>query len=338
MRYYILTTTKFANECIAFEKYGAGNANWLANIDIGDIVFISQFNYKSQDLYGPFRVTSNSFFDRTRIFPKGKFYYRIDLKPIDSVRILEEIDIYFYGIEKQKIELASRFINLIQQNKHLHSICLNRIEGEFLSRIFTKFGKPVKIKRKQYASVGKGLKVDLEYLSAKNKISTKSSFLSENYLESFILLSLKEKDNCIRRQLSTTLNNFPENKLENSDVYNQFIFGNAYPSDIVIVNKANANIFELKKDILSRDLMPQIRKEMYKYCYFSLFSPRLDNQEVKRMNFFLLALRGGDPKLKAKLREEFNKINQALRHYRENSFTILEYYIEENRLVIGEAK
>ena len=208
MRYYILTTTKFANECIAFEKYGAGNANWLANIDIGDIVFISQFNYKSQDLYGPFRVTSNSFFDRTRIFPKGKFYYRIDLKPIDSVRILEEIDIYFYGIENEKIELTSRFISLIQQNKHLHSICLNRIEGEFLYRIFIKSGKTAKIKRKQYTPTGKELRVDLGYLSAKNKISTKESFLSENYLEAFILLSLKEKDNFVRRQFSTILNNF----------------------------------------------------------------------------------------------------------------------------------
>jgi len=36
MKYYVLTTAKFAKECIEFKKYGSTNSNWLSNIDVND--------------------------------------------------------------------------------------------------------------------------------------------------------------------------------------------------------------------------------------------------------------------------------------------------------------
>ena len=72
MKYYVLTTTKFANECIEFKKYGSTNSNWLSNIDIGDTVFISQFNYQDQNIFGPFKVILPIFYDKKIIYPWNK--------------------------------------------------------------------------------------------------------------------------------------------------------------------------------------------------------------------------------------------------------------------------
>jgi len=46
----MLTTTKFAKECIGFGKYGSTNSNWLSNINKDDVVFISHLKPKSQAL------------------------------------------------------------------------------------------------------------------------------------------------------------------------------------------------------------------------------------------------------------------------------------------------
>ena len=81
MRYYILTTVKFANECIENGIYGATNSNWLANIEIGNLIFISQFNYKSQNIYKPFKVEKVLFYDKNIIYPNQKYYYRIKINP-----------------------------------------------------------------------------------------------------------------------------------------------------------------------------------------------------------------------------------------------------------------
>ena len=45
MRYYIVTTTKFADKCLEYSTYGATQSNWLVNINVGDTIFLSQFNY-----------------------------------------------------------------------------------------------------------------------------------------------------------------------------------------------------------------------------------------------------------------------------------------------------
>ena len=55
---------------------------------------------------------------------------------------------------------------------------------------------------------------------------------------------------------------FADNTIEDSVVFNQFIFGNAYPADIVIVNNSNVNIFELKKGNLNLNSLIAIRKEI----------------------------------------------------------------------------
>lgn len=333
MRYYILTTTKFAKECIENKVYGSTNSNWLSNIETGDCVFISQFNYNSQAIYGPFKVLKTLFYDKKIIYPNQRYYYRIKFKKNKSLKYIEETDLYLEGIKNKKVDFSFRIINLIQQNKHLHSICLNNVEGQFTSNTFKDLGKEYKFDNpKFYMPEFKKLKVDLSFLSNKNKISKKLFFSSESDLEAFIILSLKNKDNSVYKQLYKILNYFPNNDLHVSKIYNQFIFGNAYPSDIVITNKNNINIFELKKNNLNQKSLVMIEKEIKKYCYYSLFSKRIQGHETKQVNFFLIILKGDNEKFKNILYKKFNKITKPINKFRKNNFLILEYFIKDNQL------
>ena len=95
------------------------------------------------------------------------------------------------------------------------------------------------------------------------------------------------------KALTKLLNKYKSNDLQFSEIYNQFIFGNAYPSDIVILNKDNINVFELKKDKLTNNTIPQIEKEIKKHLYYSLFSNRIESdKDIKRFNFYLIYLEG----------------------------------------------
>lgn len=335
MRYYILTTTKFANECIKFQVYGSTNSNWLANIELDDIVFISQFNYKSQDIYGPFKVCKTLFHDKKIIYPNQRYYYRIKIKPTD-LKTIEETDLYLQGIEDEDLIFSSRLINLIQQNKHLHSISLIENEGQLLLNTLTNYGKTANIdtKVKRYSPNSESMKVDLEFLENKNRLVKKRSFSSESDLESYILLSLKNKNGDIFKNFSEILNYYPNNNLASSVIYNQFIFGNAYPSDIAIINNDNINIFELKKNPFNKSSLETIKKEIKKYCYYSLYSSRLSNKNTKqRMNFFIAFPKNGNHNFDKTLEREFRLIINSIDKLRKNNFIILKYHITNNKLI-----
>lgn len=126
MRYYITTTTKFVDQCIEYRTYGATQSNWLANINVGDVIFLSQFNYKSQCLFGPFEVAKTLFYNKTIIYPLQKYFYRVQFKPkTGKIKIIDETDLYLYAIKSNSVPDHLKIINLIQQNKHLHCIPLN---------------------------------------------------------------------------------------------------------------------------------------------------------------------------------------------------------------------
>src|SRR3989339_1804466 len=169
MKYYVLTTAKFAKECIEFKKYGSTNSNWLSNIDVNDMVFLSQFNYQSQNIYGPFKVTLPLFYDKKIIFPSQKFYYRIKIE-YDKLQYIDETDLYLNGINSNKRDFAFRLISLLQQNKHLHSICLNNQEGEYILKTLINYGNILIPENKDYIPMYDKSKVDLTFLANKNKL------------------------------------------------------------------------------------------------------------------------------------------------------------------------
>ena len=290
MKYYVLTTTKFANECIEFKKYGSTNSNWLSNIDIGDTVFISQFNYQDQNIFGPFKVILPIFYDKKIIYPDQKYYYRVGVE-YKKLQYVSETDFYLNGISSKKRDFALRLICLLQQNKHLHSICLNNQEGEFILDTIKSYGdNSESMKNRDYIPEYDKLKVDQKCIADKNKLYKKLFFSSESDLEAFIILCLKNQQNTTYNSLNNILNIYPKNNLNYSTIYNQFIFGNAYPSDIVLVNENNTNILELKKTNIEKSVIPTIKKEIIKYCTYSIYSDRLQANQAQ-INFFLIVLR-----------------------------------------------
>jgi len=335
MRYYLLATRKFAKECIGFQTYGSTNSNWLANIELGDIIFISQFSYKSQDIYGPFRVYKTLFYDKKIIYPKQRYYYRIKINPINP-RVIKETDLYLQGIKNKNSDFALRLISLIQQNKHLHSLSITKKEGQFLLETLANHGKEIKVNvgKKNYLLDSKISQVNLRFLEYRNRLFKKRSFSSESDLESYILLSLKSKSSSISKNFSKILSHYPDNNLTSSIIYNQFIFGNAYPVDIAIINNNNINILELKKNQLDKSAFKIIKKELKKYCYYSLCSPRLPNKNIKqRMNFFIAFPKNKNHNLNKVLKKEFKLIINPINKFRENNFIILEYYINGDKLI-----
>jgi len=333
MKYYVLTTSKFANECIEFKKYGSSNSNWLANINIEDTVFISQFNFKSQDIYGPLKVTIPLFYDKKIIYPGQKYYYRIGVE-YKSFQYVNETDLYLSGINAEKRDFAFKLICLLQQNKHLHSICLNDHEGEFISETIKNYGNNFKpINSKNYAPEYDKLKVDQEFIVDKNKLFKRLFFSSESDLEAFIILCLKNPRSTTYNSLNNILNVYPKNELNYSTVYNQFIFGNAYPSDVVILNKNNINILELKKTGLEKSMTATIEKEINKYCLYSLYSDRLETDHTQ-VNFILTVLRDrNNINFKKNLEEYFKKIVAKVSNLKKYNFMIIEYYIENQNLL-----
>lgn len=334
MRYYVLTTAKFADQCLSSETYGSTNSNWLANINTDDIVFISQFNYKSQNIFGPFRTVNTLFYDKKIIFPNQRYYYRIKIGSIKPT-VIDETCLYLQGIKEGNADFSFRLISLIQQNKHLHSISLTDQEGQFIIKTLKGFGQKIELENQSCPMDYQKLKVDIDFLIKKNNLEKKPFFSSESDLETYILLNLKDKKSILSKQIDKILIRFPNNTFDNSEVYNQFIFGNAYPADLVILNKNNINIFELKKDNLDQNQLPTVRKEIKKHCYYSLFSKRLLPEGIKTMNFFLVVQKSRvNLQFQDILKEEFKRISKPIDKYRINNFLFLQYYFENGQLLL----
>ncbi len=284
-------------------------------------------------------MEDTQFYDKTAVFPGKKYYYRIKIQPDGILSVIEETDVYLQGIKDQKIDEASRLISLIQQNKHLHSICLNDDEGRFLIRTFGNYGKQKPVYRYRQSSLNTNrIKIDPNYLAVKNRIEKRLAFSSECDLESFILLNLKDKTSLTFKQVSKILADFSENSLRASEIYNQFVIGNAYSADIIILNSCNINIFELKKDALNAKMLPTLRKELKKYYYYSLFSPRFRSNQTKSLNLFVLVLKGSTQKFIKNLYLEFNEATKTLGNLRRNNLTVLEYSIRDKQLFIEKVK
>lgn len=333
MKYHILTTTKFASECIEFKKYGSTNSNWLSNIAAGDTIFISQFNYKNQNIFGPFNVILPIFYDKKIIYPGQKYYYRIGIN-YNNLQCVNETDLYLCGINSNRKDFSLRLICLLQQNKHLHSICLNDQEGELISETIKNYGNNFEpVNNKDYNPEYNKLKVDQKFIADKNKLYKKLFFSSESDLETFILFCLKNQNNAIYNSLNNILNIYPKNNLKYSTIYNQFIFGNAYPSDIVILNKNNINILELKKTALEKSMISTIEKEIVKYCTYSSYSDRVEANQTQ-INFFLIVRKDkNNINFKKYLEKYFQMSVAKISNRKKYNFTIIEYYIENQGLL-----
>lgn len=340
MRYYIVTTAKFAHQCLEYTTYGATQSNWLANINVGDIIFLSQFNYKSQNLFGPFQVTKNLFYNKEIIYPQQKYFYRVQFGFVKAIKTIEETDLYLNGVRLGEIPTYFKLINLIQQNKHLHCICLTDHEGEAILNTFHQIDRDYDKTIQQSKLKNDLIDINCKYIWDKNKLDKKRYFSSESDLETYILLSLKNTGSEMYKSLSKLLNKHKNNELQFSQIHNQFIFGNAYPSDIVGLNKGNINVFELKKDKLTTNIIPQIEKEIKKHLYYSLFSDRIKSDDgLKRFNFYLVYLKDNDnSQHKLLLFEKYNDLCKKIDTLRENTITFVEYYVKDNILILEEVQ
>jgi hypothetical protein len=337
MRYYIVTTTKFADECIGYLTYGATQSNWLANLNMSDYIFLSQFNYKAQNLFGPFQVTKTLFYNKTVIYSQQKYFYRIQFNPIATVKSIEETDLYLYGIQSNRINSYFKLINLIQQNKHLHCICLTHDEGEAILDTFEQNGVDYKPNFQKNRLIGDSVDINSKYIWDKNKLGKKYCFSSESDLESYIIISLKCAQSKVYGNVNKLLNKYQNNDFKFSEIYNQFIFGNAYPSDMVILNENNINVFELKKDKLTNNNIPQIEKEIKKHLYYSLFSNRINSNQIKKFNFYLIFLKNKDnEQFKWLILERFNRLCNKINALRENNITFVEYDVKNDNLILEE--
>jgi hypothetical protein len=336
MRYYIVTTTKFSRECVEYLTYGASQANWLCNIDIGDTIFLSQFSYKSQDLFGPFRVSNRLYYDKSIIYPGQRYFYRIRFKPIHLTKSIEETDLYLHGIQFGNNDLYYKIINLIQQNKHLHCISLTDGEGEAITEVFRTNGSEYDHGHKQIVNEDI-VNVDCSYIWMKNRLDKTERFSSESDMEAYIIMALKNVDSYEFESISTLLRKYPENNLPDSLTYNQFVLGNAYPSDIAIINKSSINVFELKKDRLAWPLIPQIEKEMKKHLYYSLFSNRVRQTNVDRFNFYLVTMRNkNNAQFRSIIKDNYSNLCDKIGVVRKNTLTFVEYAIGDRELLLEE--
>jgi len=336
MRYYMVTTTKFADPCLEYLTYGASQSNWLANINVGDIIFLSQFNQKSQNLFGPLQVTKSLFHNKHIIYPQQRYFYRIQFKPIGTIRIIEETDLYLNGIQFNKIASYFRLINLIQQNKHLHCISLTNDEGDAILAAFEHFGFNYS-DAQESALTNDLIDINREYIYRKNKLGKKNYFSSESDLESYIILSLKNGECEEYKNFNSLLNKYENNDLRFSEIYNQFIWGNAYPSDIVVLNRNNINVFELKKGKLTGNVIPQIEKEIKKHLYYSLFSGRIKSNDIQRFNFYLIYFKYNEnERFKSLIPDKYKQLCDRIQPLRENTITFVQYHFAKNRLILEE--
>ena len=177
----MVATTKFAEQCLEYFTYGATQSNWLANVDIGDIVFVSQFNYKAQQIFGPFRVVKKIFYNKSIIYPTQKYFYRIQFTPVDAFYAMEETDLYLNGIQCGNADFYYKLINLIQQNKHLHCISLTDKEGMAIFDTLQKFGIAYN-NHEQKKLDHEIVEVNREYIWQKNRLGQKRQFAAESDL------------------------------------------------------------------------------------------------------------------------------------------------------------
>ena len=206
-------------------------------------------------------------------------------------------------------------------------------EGEYILKTLINYGNILIPENKDYIPMYDKSKVDLTFLANKNKLQKKPYFSSESDLESYIILCLKNKKNITYNNLEDILNIYPNNEIDYSSIYNQFIFGNAYPSDIVILNKNNINIIELKKTCLDKNLLPTIEKEIKKYCLYSLYSDRLE-ERYEQINFILIVLKNENNIISKKYLEDyFKKCVANIDKLKKFNFLIAEYYIENQKLL-----
>jgi hypothetical protein len=254
--------------------------------------------------------------------------------------MVDEVFLYLRGIENRERDLllATGLISLIQQNKHLHSIGLTDAEGQFLLETLQVYGRdcPIVDLDQNRQPVDRQV-VDTEFLEQRNTLLTKGFFKSESDLEAYILLKLKDIHSGLYRNFTRLLERDPGNSLANSSIMNQFVLGNAYPADIVIISDHYLNVFELKKDALSNSSLPAIRKEMQKHCYYSLYSHRLPNTEQRNMNFFLVVLRAGSNiELQGAVQAEFRRMIQPIARFRECTLVLAQYHLEAGEIVVTE--
>jgi hypothetical protein len=318
--------------------YGASQSNWLANINVEDIVFLSQFNYKSQNLFGPFRVNRILFYNKEIIYPQQQYFYRVQFEPIEEIKIIEETDLYLNGIRSQNIPKYVRIINLIQQNKHLHCITLTADEGIAIFETFQNFGLNYR-KDLQKNELKTELRIiDCQYLWRKNKLDNRKYFSSESDLETYLIFSLKNPNSREYNSISRLLNKHEGNDLQISEIYNQFIFGNAYPSDMVILNKNNINVFEFKKGKFAQSTFQQLEKEIKKHIYYSMFSERLKAIcSEKRFNFYLVCLEdAANSKAKKFIIQKYHNLCERTGTARENNITFVEYTAGDDEVLFRE--
>lgn len=337
MNYYIVTTTKFAQQCIEHFTYGATQSNWLGNVDFGDIVFLSQFNYKAQQIFGPFRVVRTLFYNKSIIYPTQKYFYRIQFAPVDSIYAIEETDLYLNGIQCGNAHFCYRLINLIQQNKHLHCISLTDKEGMAILDTLQKFGIAYKI-HDQKKLDHEIVEVTREYIWQKNRLDKKQQFASESDLETYLLLSLKNRNSCEYKTVNEIMAKYSGNNLIHSRIYNQFIFGNAYPADLVVVTDGSINVFELKRDRLASTIVNQIEKEMRKHLYYSLMSERVLQENVPKVfNFYLVCLCQGNKKTQDLVLNVYESLQSRIQYPRKNNLIFLEYEPRDGTLFLFQA-
>lgn len=324
--------------CLNYLTYGASQSNWLVNINVADIVFLSQFKYKSQSLFGPFRVNRSPFYNKDIIYPQQKYFYRIQFEPIEDIKVIEETDLYLNGIQSENIALFVRIINLIQQNKHLHCITLTNDEGKAILDTFLRIGHNYDKNLRKSKLINELQTINCQYLWDKNRLDKRKFFSSESDLEAYLILSLRNPKSSEYNDFSRLLNKYEGNHLQLSEIYNQFIFGNAYPSDVAILNQSNINVLELKKDKFTRNMFEQLEKEIKKHLYYSMFSDRVKSIcNASRFNFYLICSKDSDNvKFKRSIIQKYHDLCRRIGSIRESTITFVEYTVKDNEVLFEE--
>jgi len=131
---------------------------------------------------------------------------------------------------------------------------------------------------------------------------------------------------------------YSANNLIHSIIYNQFIFRNAYPADLVVATDSSINVFELKRDRLTSIIVNQIEKEIRKHLYYSLLSERVVQKNVPEVfNFYLVCLHQGNKKTKDLISNIYESLQSRIQYPRKNSLIFLEYELRNGTLFLFQA-
>jgi hypothetical protein len=211
-------------------------------------------------------------------------------------------------------------------------------EGKAIIETFQRFGHNYgkdlqKTKLKNELEI-----INCGYLWTKNRLNNRNYFSSESDLEAYLLFSLKNPESREYNSISRLLDKYEHNDLQISEVYNQFVFGNAYPSDMAILNRSNINVFELKKGKFTQSMFQQIEKEITKHLYYSIFSERIRSIiSEERFNFYLICLKDEDNlNFKRFITKRYDDLCGRMKSTRENTFTFIEYSVEDNQVLFEE--